>query len=209
MSLINASQFNYQTPFQMSKAGYTINKPGLDFFFKKTQLPWVGDFDSSPYITDDDMRKLENAMVEDTFAHRHRGFWLDNSAQSFGYLTVSVLLGEGIDCSVEGKDKAEEIIEHWNDEINVKHQSIEDLVTDAWLDNLIDAKSLWRVYVDTEGDDEEHMVDLQRVSMANVEEDIHQTRGWRRFIQRANIPKRKMTTLENYLFLILFFTINN
>ena len=111
MSLINTNQFQYQTPFQMSKAGYTINKPGLDFFFKKTQLPWIGDFDSSPYITDEDMRKLENAMVQDTFAHRHRGFWLDNSAQSFGYLTVSVLLGEGIECSIEGKDEARSIIE--------------------------------------------------------------------------------------------------
>jgi len=198
MSLINTNQFHYQTPFQMSKAGYTINKPGLDFFFKKTQLPWVGEFDTSPYITDDDMRKLENAMVADTFAHRHRGFWLDNSAQSFGYLTVSVLLGEGISCSIEGKDKARDIIEEWNDEINVKHQSIEDLVTDAWLDNLIDGKSLWRVFVDTLEEDSEHLVDLQRVSMANVTEDIHQTRGWRRFIQRANIPIRRMTKSVYY-----------
>jgi len=182
----------------ISKAGYQINKPGLDFFFKKTQLPWIGEFDVTPYVTDEDMRKLENAMVEDTFAHRHRGFWLDNSAQSFAYLTVSVLLGEGIGCSIDGNDKANEIMEKWNDEINVKHESIEDLITDAWLDNLIDAKSLWRVFVDKEGDDEEHIVDLQRVSMANIIEETHQTRGWRRFIQRANVPTRRLTKSVYY-----------
>lgn len=196
MSLIDIGQ--YQTPFIMDKAGYQVNKPGLDFFFKKTQLPWIGEQDLSQYVTDEDMRKLENAMVQDTFAHRHRGFWLDNTANSFGYLTVSVILGEGITCFIDGNDKANEIIEAWNDEINVKHQTVEDFVTDSWLDNLIDSESLWRVYVDKNGEDEEHLVDLQRVSMANVKTEVHPTRGWRRFIQRANIPRRPMTKSVYY-----------
>lgn len=198
MSLINDFQDQYQTPFILSKAGYKVNRPGIDYLFKKTQLPWVGEIDVTPYVTDADMRKLESAMIKDTYAHRHRSFSLDNAAQSFKELTVAVMVGEGINCSVDDDEEAGNIINDWNDEINVKHQTIEDLINDSWADNLINAKSLWRVYVDQLDEDPDHLVDLQRVSMGNIIIDSHPTRGWTRFIQRANIPRRHMTKSVYY-----------
>ena len=193
MSLINDFQEQYQTPFMLSKAGYRVHKPGIDYLFRRTQLPWVGETDVSPYVSDADMRKLENAMVADTYAHRHRSFQLDNTAQSFKELTVAVMVGEGINCLIEEHEEAGDIINDWNDEINVKHQSVEDLIRDSWSDNLTHSHSLWRVFVDALEEDPEHLVDLQRVSMANIVMDGHPTRGWERFIQRANIPRRHMS----------------
>jgi len=198
MSLINDYQDQYQTPFILSKAGYKVNRPGMDYLFKRSQLPWVGEIDISPYVTDADMRKLERAMIKDTYAHRSKSFNLDNAAQSFKELTIAIMVGEGINCTVEGDEESSDIINEWNDEINVRHQSIEDLIGDSWTDNLIDAKSLWRIFIDVLGEDPDHLVDLQRVSMGNIVIDTHPTRGWERFIQRANIPRRQMTKSTYY-----------
>lgn len=196
MSIVNVDQ--YSNPFMIRGAGYKVNKPGLDFIFKRTQLPWTGKFDSEPYVTDHDMIKLEDAMIKDTRAHRHRSFWKDYTSQSLGYLTSAVIFGEGIKVGIDGKIEASQVIEDWNDEINVKHQSIEEFMADVWLDNLIDAQSLWRVYIDKQKRDPEHLVDLQRVPMSSITIQEHPTRGWRRFIQRANVPRKLQTKSAYY-----------
>lgn len=196
MSVVNTDQ--YTIPFVLTSAGYKINKPSMDHFFKKTQLPWIGEIDTAPYITDADLRKLENAMIEDTWAHRHKCFWDDNTAQSFAALTVSVIVGEGIGITIDGKSKAEDVINKWNDEINVKHESIEDFISTSWFDNLIDGQTLWRVFIDETDEDEEHKVDLQRVSMRNIKTESHPTRGWRRFIQRAHVPAKQINKMKFY-----------
>jgi len=194
MAVVNYDQF--QQPFMLTSAGYGINKPGLDNAFKKTQLPYIGETDLSRWVTDADMRKLERATIKDTYIHRHQCFWRENVALSLCYYTVANILGEGIKITIEENEKAVEIIEEWNDEINVRHETVEDLIADVWADNLIDAQSLWRVFIDDE--DEEHKVDLQRVSMSQVRTLIHPTRGWRVFIQKANIPKQYMNKTKFY-----------
>ena len=194
MSIINVDQF--QVPFIMRKSGYKIQKPDLDNVFRKTQLPYVGEMDLGPYVTDADLRKLERGMIKDTRPHRHKSFWLDNSAQSFAYLTIAVLVGEGINVTIDVDNKAENIVNEWNDEINVKHESIEDFISTVWIDNLIDAQTLWRVFIDE--DDPDHLVDIQRVSMQNIKIEEHLTRGWRRFIQRANLPKEHINKMKFY-----------
>ena len=202
MSLITTDQF--QIPFIVTSAGYKVNRPNMDGYFKKTQLPWIGELNADYQVSDADLVKLENAMIKDTWAHRHTSFWKDNSAQSFAYLTVAVMLGEGINVKVEGKDEASKIIMSWNDEINVRHDTIDDYISTSWLDNLIDGKSLWRVFVDEK--DELHKVDIQRVSMETVNVQVHPTRGWRRFIQRAHVPMKHMTQNEFYRHAVPFTT---
>lgn len=194
MAVVNYDQF--QQPFILTSAGQHINKPGLDYLFKRTQLPYIGETDLSRWVTDADMKKLERAMVKDNFIHRHQCFWRENTALSLCYLTISNILGEGIKITIEGQQRAVEVIEEWNDEINVRHESVEDLIADVWADNLVDAQSLWRVFIDEE--DEEHKVDLQRVSMSQVNIFTHPTRGWRVFVQRANVPRTYMNKSKFY-----------
>jgi hypothetical protein len=194
MAVVNIDQF--QQPFITTKGAQIINKPGLDQVFKKTQLPYIGETDISKWVTDADLKKLEYSIIKNTYAHRHESFWKDNSAQSFAYLTTSVLIGEGIDVTIRDNEDAQRVIKKWNDEINVRHETIEDYITSVWLDNLIDAQSLWRVYIDPE--DEEHKVDIQRVSMFQVKVQTHPTRGWRRFIQTANVPYKQVTKNRFY-----------
>lgn len=194
MAVVNIDQF--QSPFITTRGAQVINKPGMDQVFKKTQLPYIGETDISRWVTDADLKKLEYAMVKNTYPHRHEAFWKDNSAQSFAYLTTSILIGEGIQVSIRDKEEAQDVIKKWNDEINVRHESIEDYITTVWLDNLIDAQSLWRVFIDEE--DEEHKVDIQRVSMFNTRVQSHPTRGWRRFLQTANVPYKVMNKNKFY-----------
>jgi len=187
---------DYITPFLFTRGqGMKVNKPGLDFLFSKTQLPYIGDIDLSTYVSDADLKKLEYAMIKDTFVHRHECFWADNVATSFANIMISIIVGEGITVSVDDKE-AEEILRKWNDEINVKHQTIEDLIADVWLDNLIDRQSLWRIFINSE--DPDHLVDIQRVSMRNVATEVHPTFGWRMFVQTANIPEKLMSKNSFY-----------
>lgn len=193
MAVVNIDQFNQ--PYLLTSSGRGINKPGLDYMFKKYQLPYIGETDIGRWVTDADMRKLERAMIKDTYVHRHQCYWKESVAFSLGYLTISVILGEGLGITLEN-EKARDIINDWNDEINVRHETIEDLIADIWIDNLIDAQYLGRVFIDEE--DEDHKVDLQRVSMATIKIQTHPTRGWRRFIQRANLPKKHMDKSKFY-----------
>ena len=180
---------NYVSPFISTAYGMKVNKPGLDYFFRKTTLPFIGQVDLTTYVTDADLRKLERAIIKDNLAHRQYSFFRDNIATSTSEMMVAILLGEGIRISVDGSDEARKIIEEWNDEINVKHESIRDFIHDVWIDNLLNPGSLWRVYVDKDPN-ADLKVDLQRVSMASITIDEHPTRGWRRFIQTTNIPVR-------------------
>lgn len=192
MSYLNTDEFT--TPFLSIKSGVTVNKPGLDFFFKRTQLPFIGRTDLTNYITDPDLKRLEDAMIKDTLPHRQKSFHRDNIAQSFAHMTIAVLVGEGINATVQKENKprtdASKIIASWNDNVNVRHESIEDYIKSVWIDNLIDHQSLWRVFIDKEAD---QLVDLQRVSMSTIRTQTHPTRGWRRFIQRHNVPKHQMS----------------
>lgn len=184
---MSISDYNTWTPYLKESYAYKINRPGSDYMFKPANLPFIGQSDLQRWVTDADMKKLEKAMVEDTYVHRHQSFWRENVAVSSVYMVVSIIKGEGLSISVDTNEEAKKIIEDWNDEINVKHQSIEDLIADAYIDNIINAESLWRIYVDINSNQK---VDLQRVPMKNVKKYEHETRGWECFVQTATIPKR-------------------
>lgn len=187
----------YTAPYlQAFNLGTVTKQPGRDGFFKKTQLPSLLEYNLSNYVTDPDLKKLEDAMIKDNYVHRHQCFWKDNTAQSFAYLTISVIKGEGLSAHIEGNDKANKIIDSWNEEINVKHEHIGDLVSVAWLDNLMNAGSLFRIYIDK--NEEKNKVDVQRVSLKDVFIQEHPTRGWRRFIQKVNVPSQVMAKTVFY-----------
>ena len=89
MAVVNIDQFNQ--PYLLTNSGRATNKPGLDLFFKKYQLPYIGETDIGRWVTDSDMRKLERAMVNDNYVHRHQCYWKESVAFSLGYLTISVI----------------------------------------------------------------------------------------------------------------------
>ena len=188
---------NFVAPFlQSARGSFKLNKPGMDYFFKKTQLPYIGEIDLSSFVTDADIKKLEAAMIKNTLPHRQSAFFGDNVATSTTEMMIAILTGEGLTITVDGNKNAKETIEHWNDHINVRHQSIEDMIKDIWYDNLLNPGSLWRNFVDLSNKDQK--VDVQRVSMQNIKIEEHPTRGWRRFIQRANIPIKPMVKSRFY-----------
>jgi len=162
-----------------------IKKPGVDFIFKRTSLPSVHQPNLERMVTDPDILKMDRSVITDILPHRHKLFWGDNTATTFAKMTTSIIVGENIIITCENL-KAKDVIDEWNDNINAEHQSIENFMTDVFIDNLIDAQSLWRVYQDDTG--EKPIVDLARVSMAHVQTEKHPTLGYKRFIQRITMP---------------------
>jgi len=162
-----------------------IKKPGTDFIFKRSSLPSVHDPNLSRMVTDPDILKMDRSLIQDILPHRHKLFWGDNTATTFAKMTTAIIVGENIIITCDDL-KAKDIIDSWNDDINASHQTIENFMTDAFFDNLIDAQSLWRVYQDNTQD--EPIVDLARVSMAHIQKEKHPTLGYMRFIQRTAIP---------------------
>ena len=173
-------------------------KPNKDFFFSKKALPNIRAYNPTVDITDPDILKLKSALIKETLAHRHYLFWRDNTTSTFAHMLVAAILGEGIKVEVRGDENATTIIEHWNDEVNEKHQTIEDVLGDIIIDNIIDAQSLWRIWKNPNAENWEPIVDIQRVSMDSVQIETHETRGTTRFIQRLNVPVKPFSKREFY-----------
>lgn len=171
-------------------------KPGRDNFFKKTQLPRTSPVTPDKKSSDPDLRKLRKAMPKNTYANRMDAFFSDNITTSFNEMMKAIMVGEGIDIIIDKNEEAEEIINDWNNSVNVKDQTIEEILGDVWTDNIINAKSLLRVFKDKRS--EERKIDLQRVSTKNVKTETHPTFGWRAFIQVANVPRKVITRRQYY-----------
>lgn len=175
--------------------GGEVQKPDSQYFFSRKSLPNLDKINVNHYVTDPDIIKLWEAMIRDTPAHRMKLFLADNTATSYSNMSSSVMVGENIIVTVEKNPEAEEIIETWNDNINAKHQTIETLLKTSFTDNLMNADSIWRVYVDPE---EEPKVDVQRISFLGLQKETHPTRGVVRWVQKAQIPKYPLNKAAFY-----------
>ncbi len=171
-------------------------KPGRDNFFKKTQLPTTSTISPDTRSTDADLKKLRKAMPKNTYENRMDAYFSDNVTTSFNEITKSILVGEGIDIIINNNPEAESIIKHWNNSVNAKDQSIEEVLGDSWTDNVINAQSLWRIFKDKRSEDRK--IDLQRVSTKNVKAETHATFGWRAFVQETKVPKKVITQRQYF-----------
>lgn len=148
--------------------------------------------DTEPYAwnLDPEVKKLQKLTIDDTPDNREALYWMESVAISFGEITVSVIIGDGLHVNVENTtndEKAEKIINEFNTNINVRHESIEDYIHDSYIDNLIHRRNFNRILRENKWIDS--LVDMQRLDPKTIEVVIDPVYGWRKFVQ--HIPKYK------------------
>lgn len=168
--------------------GGKINRPSMDNMFKKTALPSLRELRYKNYVTDPDLKKILNSEVPNTIVNRTVLYLNDNTATSFGDMMASLIFGDNIIITCEKNDKAADVINTWNDNINMKHDSIEKFMKVSFKDNLINGEHLSRVYINLSPEKGDPKVDVQRVSLGTVKKEEHPTLGATRWIQRTTIP---------------------
>lgn len=169
--------------------GGEVQRPSKNNFFKKSALPNIKKTYVDYLVQDADIKKFQQALIKDTPAHRAKLFLTDNTATSYASMSSSIMVGEGIIVSVEGNEDAENIINTWNDKINVKGQTIESMLKTNYTDNLIHGESLWRVYKNPNATNGDPLIDVQRVSTMTLKKEVHPTLGCIRWLQRTQVPE--------------------
>lgn len=147
-------------------------------------LPILWQKDSTLFITDPILRRLEKTMMKDTKYNREYSFWKSSIAVSFTEMTGSSIIGDGLKIRA-GRQKIRKIIESFNRKINVLGDTIEDYISEIWYDSVIHGFALWRIHVSNEY---ENKVDIQRLDTKQITTYTHPTRGWTKFIQKTTVP---------------------
>lgn len=150
--------------------------------YEPSRKPVIREYDIQELKLDPELRKIKhvllNPKVDD---NREYCFWVSSIAQSFAYITSSVIIGDGLRIRCKNQ-RAKRIIEDFNDEINVNGKSIEDYITSSWIDEIIHGKSFWRI-IDTK--ETATGIDIQRVdskTLTRVKDDHY---GWIGYLQKV------------------------
>jgi hypothetical protein len=153
--------------------------------YKPTRKPVLLDF--AEYISnlDPELRKLRHVMVRPTQDNREYAFWNDSISQSFSYITAYTIIGDGLRIRSNNK-RAEKLIKDFNEEINVRHQHIEDFIVSSWIDEIVHANSYWRHEFNK---DYNCGVDIQRLDPKSIVKVRDPKYGWTKLIQKVGIYK--------------------
>lgn len=182
--------------------GTEVKKPRVrDNTFSKDSLPSLRDSYWKALITDPDIKKFQKSFTPDNIVNRTVLALADNTFNSYTEMAGSIMFGDGLTVLVDDKkrgDEAKEIIDDWNDNINMKHETVEDFMKTALTDAFINSDFLHRVYINQNAADDDPKVDLQRVPMSTLTKDEHETLGATRWIQRATIFKKPMDKMRFY-----------
>ena len=149
--------------------------------YKATRKPVLLDF--AEYISnlDPEVRKLRHVMIHPTQDNREYAFWNDSISQSFTYITAYTIIGNGLKVHCDNK-RAKQLINDFNEEINVRHQHIEDYIVSSWLDEIIHANSYWRHDFNK---DYNCGVDIQRLDPKTITKIRDPKYGWTKLIQKV------------------------
>jgi hypothetical protein len=141
------------------------------------------------YTRDSDIEKIITFQVEDTPEHRIWCFWTESECTSFAKMLSSIVAGSG-PVVLSENTKVVELINNFNKDINMSHQSIIDFFDNTVIDSLIHAFYIWRIYPTL---DSKFKIDVSRVNPKTVVPVTHSEKGYLKYIQWA----RKDETLPN------------
>lgn len=149
---------------------------------KPSRKPILIDYVDLYNSLDAEFKKIEKMSAEDNPRNREFAYWNESIAQSLGRISVMQIIGDGLKIRCDKNKKAEEIIDNWNRSINVRREPIEKFIHDSWIDNLIHAKSYYRIL---RNPDLEYKIDIQRLDPKTIEIQEDPKYGYRAFIQKV------------------------
>lgn len=164
--------------------------------FLSSKKAIVASLDPGDYNIDEDLRRLRKIQIKPSFENLEEAFWNDSISVSFTDITAAVIIGDGLRIRVSNTNtKALKIIKAWCRSINVKRQTVEDLIRDTWFDAIVYSKFYWRVDDRSPG----YMnVDMQRLDPKSITINIDPVMGFRNFKQKTHIYKYHKTKSSFY-----------
>lgn len=157
-----------------------LGKPKLDRY-KPTRKPILLDFGEYVSNLDPELKKLRHVMLRPTQDNREYAFWNDSISQSFSYITAYTIIGDGMRIH-STNHRAKELINDFNEEINVRGKHIEDYIVASWLDEIVHANSYWRIEYDKQYN---CGVDIQRIDPKTITRLRDPKYGWTKLIQKV------------------------
>ena len=157
---------------------------------KPTRAPIIMKMPNEYYELDSVLKQMQHAMIENTAPNREFAFYNDSISQSMTEITAAVINGNGprIDITRKRQKKyALDVIEDWNNEINVNGRTILDYTRSVWYDEIVHADSYWRIDIDPKL--YENHVDIQRIDPKTIIKTKDPKKGWRALIQ--TVPNYK------------------
>jgi len=143
--------------------------------------------EDNPYL-DPDLKRILDTTIEGNYYNNEVCFFMDEMAQSLATLTISNIIGEGINVQVKKDLKAQQTLRNFNNHINNRNERIDDWMKDVWIDNLNHTLSLYRVGRVAIGPDDEDVGQLEilRIPPSTIKTVTDPYNGWRKFIQYPN-----------------------
>ena len=157
---------------------------------KPTRIPIVLKMPEEWYEVDAVLKQMQHAMIKNTAPNREFAFYNDSISQSMTEITAAVINGSGPHIDIErkrNKQYALDIINDWNQEINVNGRTIEEYQRSVWYDEIVHAESEWRIAIDRKL--YENRVDVQRLDPKTITKITDPKRGWKALIQ--SVPNYK------------------
>lgn len=139
------------------------------------------------------LRQLFLNTVEDTKINREISFWSEPVVISFAYITAYTFMGD-MKITADSQ-RPKDIIQDWNDDINLSHQTIEDIGCDSYIDNIIHAQAWWR-NMDTS--ESPTLLDTSRLDPVTLVKKKDRVRGTEVLIQAAKKETETFYTKEAY-----------
>jgi len=158
--------------------------------FQYTRLPIILKIGEDYYDLDPVLKQMKQAMIPNTAANREFAFYNDSISQSMVEITAAVINGTGpkIDLDrAQNKQYALDVINDWNNEINVNGRTLPEYKRSVWYDEIVHADSYWRINIDPKL--YENRVDIQRIDPKTITKVKDPKYGWRALIQ--TIPNYK------------------
>jgi len=166
---------------------------------RATRAPVILKMPEDYYQLDPILKQMRHAMIKNTAPNREFAFYNDSISQSMTEITSAVINGDGphlnVDHSLHGK-QALEIIEDWNQEINVNGRTVEDYIRSVWFDEIVHANSYHRIDIDRKL--YENRVDVQRIDPKTITPVKDPKKGWRALIQSVPNYKSYRTKIQFY-----------
>lgn len=147
--------------------------------FEPNRKPILVEWREDMSKVDPELKRLHHVIVKSTDDNREYCFWSDSISQTITYMTAATIIGDGLRINCQN-EKAKNIIESFNKNINVNRQSIEDYITSTWIDEIVHGHSYWRIEMQPEM---EFGVDLQRIDPKTIKKKFDKKYGWQKFIQ--------------------------
>ena len=139
------------------------------------------------YNLDEDIQRILETMPERNGPNKESGYWLDEVCQSGTEMAINSMMGKGFEIIAEDQ-YATDAINEFNMDVNVNHDTIEDVFHDWYVDNTIHGFSLW-IIAPWEGPEAHKNVAIMRMPPSTILIQRDTTHGWRRFVQTQQVSQ--------------------